>query len=219
MFQTSEYQIDLVVNQPIERLTVDVNFDMDLFKRKPVKNFKPIEDRIQEEWLKRKQNVSLLFNATKFRLHSFAFSDVACSLTLNLGLTDYKDFIGTHLTANIVDEIKSQLSPGDLLGDYLARPLGCSSLLLTANNEFLLIRRSDKCAEYPLYYDVPGGYAEPDLSGLVDADKIKNEILYESIVREIGEELNFDFSGQVTLLGFISNTEKYNKPNIQFLIQ
>jgi hypothetical protein len=195
------------------------NFDEKIYNRKNVPNFTEIDELIHQEWNERQKNVKLLFNATKFRLHSFHFNESTLNLTLNLGLTDYKDFIATHLTANIVDKIRARLNSNDLLGDYLARPLGCSSLVLTSDNKFLLIRRSDQCAEYPMYFDVPGGYAEPSQSGLHDVDRIRNEIVYDSIVREIKEELNFEFDGHATLLGFISNTEKFHKPNIQFLIK
>lgn len=47
-----------------------------------------------------------LFNGTKFRVHSYSFNEKDNQMTLNLGLTDYKSFIGTYYNAEIKDELQ-----------------------------------------------------------------------------------------------------------------
>lgn len=45
-------------------------------------------------------------NGSKFRLDSYDYNSENNILTLNLGLTDYKSFIGTHFNPEIVNELK-----------------------------------------------------------------------------------------------------------------
>lgn len=47
-----------------------------------------------------------MFNESKFRLDSYNYNSESHILTLNLGLTDYKSFIGTHFNPEIVDKLK-----------------------------------------------------------------------------------------------------------------
>lgn len=47
-----------------------------------------------------------MFNGSKFRLDSYDYNPESHILTLNIGLTDYKSFIGTHFNPEIVDELK-----------------------------------------------------------------------------------------------------------------
>lgn len=82
-------------------------------------------------------------------------------LTLRLGLTCYKDYLGTNWSCR-VPELR-QLGETDF-GDplaLLAQPLGVGGVLCTANGQVVLIRRSQKVAEAGGLLDMPGGHPEP----------------------------------------------------------
>lgn len=124
-----------------------------------------------------------LFNGAKFRLHSFSLEDPECHpsssvsakqpdvntddgdtravLTLQLGLTCYKDFLGTNWSCQAVDLRKrGEAEFNDPLA-LLAQPLGVGAVLCTDDGQVVLIRRSKRVAEAPESLDIPGGHPEP----------------------------------------------------------
>lgn len=195
-----------------------INLNESLFNRKIIPS---IEHFINKEWSIHTSNSSFVYNDQKFRYHSFNINN--SSISLNIGITSYKDFLGTNQSIKIVDEIKDKIDNKNtsLLSDYLANPLGCGALILTKDIKYLLIKRSNLCSEYSLYWDIPGGYAEPKLVDLNNNLQIEQELFNLSILRELKEELNIDcnYLNKLKLLGIITNREKYDKPNLQFLIE
>lgn len=95
--------------------------------------------------------------------------DTAClkepvQLCLQLGLTCYKDYLGTNWSES-VDKLQKR---GEVeLGDrqaLLAQPLGVGAVMATADGQVVLLKRSQKVAEAAGLLDIPGGHPEPKAS-------------------------------------------------------
>lgn len=96
-------------------------------------------------------------------------------MSLYLGLTDYKSFIGTYYNAEIKDELQElgkekfsiiywiKLLCIDDNYILFARVLGVSTSILTSDNKFVFLKRSDKLIEEPGVYDNIGGHPEPSV--------------------------------------------------------
>lgn len=83
------------------------------------------------------------------------------ALTLKMGLTCYKDYLGTNWSCRAA-ELRQQ--GGTEFGDplaLLAQPLGVGAILCTTDGQVVLIRRSQKVAEAAGLLDIPGGHPEP----------------------------------------------------------
>ena len=150
----------LNLQKPLKSNEFTVNFNTDLYNAKALPT--DIQQSLDERWNKLLNDVQpgrILYNQSKFRLHSVTMTpdndENPIRATLNLGLTDYKSFICTQ----------QQSLPGDLRAaladDQLSHPLGVGCVLITANDDIVLIKRSSACIDFPNVYDVPGGHAEP----------------------------------------------------------
>ncbi|CAN0387877.1 unnamed protein product, partial [Discosporangium mesarthrocarpum] len=87
-------------------------------------------------------------------------------LTLQLGLTDYRDFRGTNWSpdsARIAADGARQRSD---CGAYLSNKLGVTALVETADGFFLALRRSGAVSEGQGMVGAPGGHPEPENIGL-----------------------------------------------------
>lgn len=82
-------------------------------------------------------------------------------LTLRLGLTCYKDYLGTNWS-NRASEL-CQLGETEFEDPWalLAQPLGVGAVLCTCDRQVVLIRRSHRVAEAGGLLDIPGGHPEP----------------------------------------------------------
>lgn len=90
--------------------------------------------------------------------------DFVPALTLKIGLTCYKDYLGTNWSRRAA-ELRQQ--GGAEFGDplaLLAQPLGVGAILCTADDQVVLIRRSQKVAEAAGLLDIPGGHPEPKVT-------------------------------------------------------
>lgn len=90
--------------------------------------------------------------------------DLVPALTLKIGLTCYKDYLGTNWSCRAA-ELRQQ--GGAEFGDplaLLAQPLGVGAILRTADDQVVLIRRSQKVAEAAGLLDIPGGHPEPKVT-------------------------------------------------------
>lgn len=128
--------------------------------------YHPLHASIETEWEKKCKESIHLFNASKFRLHRIDFQQRGegnlSQLKLYVGVTSYKDFIGTNcapyakkLVQDGIESLNSQL--------HMADPIGVGGLLLTSDQQLVFIRRSERCAEMPGMIDRPGGHPEPDV--------------------------------------------------------
>uniref|UniRef100_A0A673GP99 Nucleoside diphosphate-linked moiety X motif 22-like n=1 Tax=Sinocyclocheilus rhinocerous TaxID=307959 RepID=A0A673GP99_9TELE len=90
-----------------------------------------------------------------------AKDEQSCVLTLQLGLTCYKDYLGTNWSR---EAGKLQSHGQNECTDpqaFLAQPLGVGAVVATADGDVVLLRRSQKVAEAAGLLDIPGGHPEP----------------------------------------------------------
>ncbi|CAN1329424.1 Nudix hydrolase 9 [Linum perenne] len=137
-----------------------------------------LEDSIAQIWEERVQRNSSLYNGKKFRYGGY-------SLPNGGGATG-----ASHACLHLgYDVIQCQHS---------ASPLGNGAIVVTADNEIVVLRRSENVGEFPGYFVFPGGHPEPgQIEASADADVIKNEDLnkkvseemFDSISREVVEEI------------------------------
>ncbi|XP_047603254.1 uridine diphosphate glucose pyrophosphatase NUDT22 isoform X2 [Lutra lutra] len=125
------------------------------------------DEAIAAIWESRLQAQPWLFDAPKFRLHSAILAPTGSQgpqLLLRLGLTSYRDFLGTNW-AGSAGRLQQQGATdwGDKQA-YLADPLGVGAMLITADDFFVFLRRSRQVAEAPGLVDVPGGHPEPQVN-------------------------------------------------------
>uniref|UniRef100_A0A673L556 Nudix (nucleoside diphosphate linked moiety X)-type motif 22 n=1 Tax=Sinocyclocheilus rhinocerous TaxID=307959 RepID=A0A673L556_9TELE len=130
-------------------------------------SFPEIEQHIEAVWSDRVAKEPWLFNGAKFRLHSAVLADKSskdeqsCVLTLQLGLTCYKDYLGTNWSR---EAGRLQSHGQNECADpqaFLAQPLGVGAVMATADGDVVLLRRSQKVAEAAGLLDIPGGHPEP----------------------------------------------------------
>jgi hypothetical protein len=139
-----------------------------------------IEAVIEREWGVRvaeaQRRGAVLYDGTLARYVSREMNG-ADSVTIHVGPTCYRDFIGTNLYhADLADRFGWAA---------LANPIGTTALVITADGHLALGRRSDRVAFHAGYLHTIGGSLEaedrrPD--GLVD--------VFGSVLRELGEELD-----------------------------
>uniref|UniRef100_A0A3B5L1T2 Uncharacterized protein n=1 Tax=Xiphophorus couchianus TaxID=32473 RepID=A0A3B5L1T2_9TELE len=121
---------------------------------------------INQIWTERLSKEPWLFNGAKFRLHSFCLPKhhPGSVLTLRLGLTCYKDYLGTNWSGEVAELRRhGQEEFGDPLALF-AQPLGVGAVLCTCDGQVVFIRRSQKVAEAGGLLDIPGGHPEPKVN-------------------------------------------------------
>lgn len=82
-------------------------------------------------------------------------------LTLRLGLTCYKDYLGTNWSHRASELCKLGEMEFEDPWALLAQPLGVGAVLCTRDHQVVLIRRSHRVAEAGGLLDLPGGHPEP----------------------------------------------------------
>uniref|UniRef100_A0A3P8XVM6 Nudix hydrolase domain-containing protein n=1 Tax=Esox lucius TaxID=8010 RepID=A0A3P8XVM6_ESOLU len=156
-------------------------------------------------------------------------------LTLRLGLTCYRDFLGTNWSQRSEElRQRGEAEFGDPLA-LLAQPLGVGGVLCTSDRKVVLIRRSQKVAEARGLLDIPGGHPEPKavcegLAGVTE-DKIRVEMLqqrqeavvrelFSSVSAEIRDEVNVPLRslGEPMLMGIALNHTSAGRPSAEFYI-
>lgn len=82
---------------------VDVEYDVSKYN---MKSTEETRNMIEGIWSKRTQENSRLYNATKFRLASHSWDcDNKQRVVMKVGLTDYKDHVGTNLSQDVAKYI------------------------------------------------------------------------------------------------------------------
>uniref|UniRef100_A0A1A8M1G2 Nudix (Nucleoside diphosphate linked moiety X)-type motif 22 n=1 Tax=Nothobranchius pienaari TaxID=704102 RepID=A0A1A8M1G2_9TELE len=157
-------------------------------------------------------------------------------LTLRLGLTCYKDYLGTNWSGRVSELcMRGEEEFGDPLA-LLAQPLGVGAVLCTADSQVVMIRRSQRVAEAGGLLDIPGGHPEPkavcECLGLevreeqISAvmmqqrpDAVVSE-LFSSVSSEIRDEVNIPvgFLGAPVLLGVALNNTSAGRPSAEFYV-
>jgi 8-oxo-dGTP pyrophosphatase MutT (NUDIX family) len=165
-----------------------------------------IERLIAEQWERRlaqaEQTGQMLFNGELARYVSHEVT--GGTLHITVGPTCYRDFLGTNLYHNHrVDE----------LGWHrFGNPLGTTGLLITADEQILLGRRSHRVAFHGGYLHTIGGALEmQDIDDPADIDA------FAALLRELGEEIGLT-AREVTsahCMGLIRDTDIY-QPELLF---
>uniref|UniRef100_A0A287A1N3 Nudix hydrolase 22 n=2 Tax=Sus scrofa TaxID=9823 RepID=A0A287A1N3_PIG len=118
-------------------------------------------------WESRLRAQPWLFDAPKFRLHSATLVPTGSpgpQLLLHLGLTSYRDFLGTNWASSAAWLRQQGATDWGDKQAYLADPLGVGAALATADGFLVFLRRSGQVAEAPGLVDVPGGHPEPKVN-------------------------------------------------------
>ncbi|XP_052058476.1 uridine diphosphate glucose pyrophosphatase NUDT22-like [Mytilus californianus] len=188
-----------------------------------------LETDIDDIWSDRLKKNPKLYNATKFRLDTTELN--ANKVKLNIGITSYKDFIGTNWSPNA----KELQNKGETIFNnpqgFMSDALGVGALLLSSDNYVTFQMRSLDCGEACGMWDIPGGHAEPkEIVGKkpmseieiddIDPEKITNEI-YDSILREVVDEVNIPMNclSDPLLMGICRNNTSAGRPSAEFLIR
>uniref|UniRef100_A0A673AL92 Nudix hydrolase domain-containing protein n=1 Tax=Sphaeramia orbicularis TaxID=375764 RepID=A0A673AL92_9TELE len=157
-------------------------------------------------------------------------------LTLRLGLTSYKDYLGTNWSCQ-VEELRrrGEVEFGDPQA-LLAQPLGVGAVLCTDDGQVVLIRRSQRVAEAGGLLDIPGGHPEPKVvcerfGEVVSEEQINVEMLrprseavvselFSSICAEIRDEVNVPLTslGEPVLMGIALNHTSAGRPSAEFYV-
>ncbi len=106
-----------------------------------------------------------------------AKDEQSCVLTLQLGLTCYKDYLGTNWSreaARLQSHGQNECADPQA---FLAQPLGVGAVVATADGDVVLLRRSQKVAEAAGLIDIPGGHPEPKVR-----DTERSSLLLSSVL-------------------------------------
>ncbi|XP_053340058.1 uridine diphosphate glucose pyrophosphatase NUDT22 [Clarias gariepinus] len=154
-------------------------------------------------------------------------------LRLQLGLTCYKDFLGTNWSHEAVNlQQRGHLELGDPQA-LLAQPLGVGAVLLTSDGHVVMLRRSQRVAEAAGLLDIPGGHPEPKAvcQGMSEHDisvdlmqgyerAVVAEI-FSSVCAEVRDEVNvpLDFLSAPVLMGIALNHTSAGRPSAEFFMR
>ncbi|XP_029470634.1 uridine diphosphate glucose pyrophosphatase isoform X4 [Rhinatrema bivittatum] len=139
------------------------------------------EPQIAAVWEACRHSKPWLFNGSKFRIHSAAMERGV--LIFRLGLTCYRDFIGTNWSSQAAYLQQRGQADFEDSQAYLAEPLGVGAMLHTADDYFVFLRRSLHVGEAAGLIDIPGGHPEPKaVAQGVPEESINPEDLSEDLV-------------------------------------
>jgi 8-oxo-dGTP pyrophosphatase MutT (NUDIX family) len=132
---------------------------------------------------------------------------IGAALTLELGPTDFREFVGTNVRHPELVERFGR--------DALANPLGVSVAVLTSDGQLVVQRRSEQVFEYPGFFHVCGGNVEP-----VDVVGPNAPGVFAAVRRELEEELGIGSEqiARLTCLSLAENLETF-KPDLLFVAE
>lgn len=134
-----------------------------------------VESAARLRWASALAANSTLFNASKFRYAGCVVDELARTVTLRLGLTNYAEFQGTH----------SAPRPCELFGpEGLARPLGNAIIVETTDERVPFLCRATHSGEGRGVITVTGGHPEPD-----DAGVFSDALIGEDSNQRVSDEL------------------------------
>lgn len=205
------------------RSQVQVDFNMEKFAMQETEEARSM---IEENWEEATKSNNRTFNQSKFRLASHWFDEETEMVVLNVGITDYKDHLGTNLSQKYRDQFYT--GTGDRFG-RMSQAIAVGAWVVTTDNKVLLVETAPWKGEQACKVDRPGGHAEPDesLKGLqggqyrdLTQDLVIEEI-FESISKEVRDEVNLGLEVQKApeLLGVITNLERGGRSALEFLIE
>ena len=205
----SRFELLFTFSSPLREAQCAVTLD----ERYQRKLHGPTEHRIEELWQAKLTSNARVFNGTKFRLAGWVCTDAGAGtgtqLLLRLGVTDYRDYIGTNLRpGRELAELKEagRAEHGGDPNACLSNALGVETMLITADGAMALLLRSGAVATHKGLYNGPSGHPEPSRvpgGAFVDltpplrpqdttsslASLVLHE-LFDSVRQEVHEETN-----------------------------
>lgn len=85
---------------------VEVDYDAEKYKMKEIPETRKMIETI---WAERTKRNSRIFNQSKFRLAHHSWDSASLKLKMKVGITDYKDHVGTNLSP----DVQKYLGTGD----------------------------------------------------------------------------------------------------------
>ncbi|XP_039828289.1 nudix hydrolase 9-like isoform X2 [Panicum virgatum] len=161
-----------------------------------------LEESINEIWNQRLQQNPSLYSGTKFRdggnvLHYKDGPNQELRVSLHLGLTDYRTFVGTNLNPSW-EKFLVPSEDDSVHCQHMSNPLGNGAIVETSDEKIIVLQRSYNVGEFPGYYVFPGGHSEPQEIGIMSHqtdeedlarlnDRVSQE-MFDGIIREVVEE-------------------------------
>ncbi|KAK7504864.1 hypothetical protein BaRGS_00003892 [Batillaria attramentaria] len=222
--------IEIMFVADVEKLIPESKTSVSVLQKFNRMNLPDDKSSIEEIWANRLKENPRLFNGTKFRLHSVS-SDSTGHLTLNLGVTDYREYLGTNWAPDVNRFHEQGLQLHSDPQVFLSDPAGVGAFTVTSDEYVIFLRRSSHCAEAPGMWDIPGGHAEPEeIVGKAGMDEIDYSLMtsgavsheiFHSILREVRDEVNIgeQHLSPALLMGIARNITSAGRPSIEFLVR
>ncbi|KAM0845600.1 hypothetical protein ACQ4PT_056239 [Festuca glaucescens] len=194
------YKLLLSCPVGLPRSRISVKFDPS-FDRIPHPD-SSLQESIDEIWNQRLQENPSLYSGTKFRYggHSSHHSDEPnqeYSVSLHLGLTDYRTFVGTNLSP-LWEKFLVPSEDDSVCCQHMSNPLGNAAIVETSDEKIIVLQRSNNVGESPGCYVFPGGHSEPEEVGILahqndveDVGRLIERVsdeMFDGIIREVVEE-------------------------------
>ena len=197
----SDASYELLVTPEELKGGLEVDYNYEAYARKALEGD---ADDIERAWAKKLETHPKTYDGFKFRLHAVVKSDD--KVTLQVGLTGYKEFVGTQTNPRL-------RAAGNA---HLSNALGCECVLTTADEKIVLLKRSPDVAFASGLYNGPSGHAEPQY---VWNKNISREVLRDGIVREIVEEVGIPEKAlsEPRLIGVMRDVDQ--KPDCLFVVE
>jgi len=202
---------------------VDVHFDMDKYGMKETEATRKM---IEEIWREKTKKNSRLFNQSKYRLDSYKVDPISGKVDLFVGLTCYKDHVGTNLSET-VDKLVGE---GEHRFDMLSQCVGVGGWVITQDKKVIFVESAAWKGEQACKIDRPGGHAEPDesIKSLPKTQKDYKNItgimarkeLFECIQKEVRDEINIPLELQEApeLVGIVYNLKTGGRLGLEYFI-
>ncbi|XP_072023814.1 uridine diphosphate glucose pyrophosphatase NUDT22-like [Amphiura filiformis] len=210
----------------IHRAQIKVDFKKE-YNRKILSTH---ETNIDTIWCARCDKNPHLYNGSKFRFHSIQQENQ--NITFCLGLTGYKEYIGTNWADN-AKELQER-GKGDYGNTqaYMSDALGVGAFVQTSDDYVIFMRRSQQVGEAQGLWDIPGGHPEPEeVSGgakkledinicNMSCDDVVMEI-FDATKREIRDEINIPMTqlSEPCLIGVAINNTSSGRPSAEFFVK
>ena len=118
-------------------------------------------------------------------------------LRLELGITSYREYLITNCLGSDARQVleRDGLREHGGAGAHLSNALGCEAVLVTRDEQVVLLRRSAAITSAAGQYNGPSGHPEPERAGIAradadaDADAVVRE-LFGSVIDEVHDETN-----------------------------
>ena len=197
-----------------------------------MKETRETRDMIERLWAERTNGNARLFNASKFRLAGHGPSQEGGVFELRVGVTDYKDHVGTNLSP----DVQKYIGEGDtkvyrlteafyvvqvkiFQFDLMSQCVGVGCWVTTTDGMVVFVENAAWKGEQACKVDRPGGHAEPsecvgeqgdaETMARIPPTEVRRE-LFDCIRREVRDEVNIatELQSQPELLGILYNHER-----------